>query len=68
MEQKKGIDAVNQEFKKYEQVNKGQTYHLAEKEGEDQFDEEYKIKSCDMSLFFHGGESGTDGDAAPRRG
>lgn len=58
MEQKKGIDAVNQEFKKYEQVNKGQTYHLAEKEGEDQFDEDYKIKSCDMSLFFHGGESG----------
>ncbi len=58
MEQEKGIDAVNQEFKKYEQVNKGQTYHLVEKEGEDQFDEDYKIKSCDISLFFHGGESG----------
>ena len=58
MEQKKGIDSVNQEFKKYEQVNKGQTYHLAEKEGEDQFDDDYKIKSCDMSLFFHGGEAG----------
>ena len=58
MKQEKGIDAVNQEFKKYEQVNKGQTYHLAEKENEDQFDEAYKIKTCDMSLFFHGGAAG----------
>lgn len=57
-EQDKGIDSVNQDFKKYEQVNKGQTYHLVEKEGEDQFDDEYKIKTCDMNLFFHGGEAG----------
>jgi isopenicillin N synthase-like dioxygenase len=56
--QDKGIDSVNQEFKKYEQVNKGQTYHLVEKEGEDQFDETYKIRTCDMSLYFHGGEAG----------
>ncbi len=58
MEQEKGIGAVNQEFKKYEQVNKGQTYHLVEKEGEDQFDEDYKIKSCDIGLFLHGGKTG----------
>lgn len=57
-DQDKGIDALNQEFKKYEQVNKGQTYHLVEREGEDQFDEEYKIRTCDMSLFLHGGETG----------
>ena len=36
-DQDKGIDALNQEFKKYEQVNKGQTYHLVEKEGEEQW-------------------------------
>ena len=58
MKQEKGIDAVNQEFKKYEQVNKGQTYHLAEKADEDQFDDEYEIKTCDMALFFKGGEEG----------
>jgi isopenicillin N synthase-like dioxygenase len=56
--QEKGIEALNQDFKKYEQVNKNQTYHLAEKESEDQFDDEYKIKTCDMSLYFSGGEEG----------
>ncbi len=53
-----GIDAVNQEFKKYEQVEKQQNYHLAEKEGEDEFDDVYQIKTCDMAKFFHGGEEG----------
>ena len=57
-QQEKGIEALNQDFKKYEQVNKGQSYHLAEKEAEDEFDDEYKIKTCDMNLFFHGGEEG----------
>lgn len=56
--QEKGVKAVNQEFKRYEQVNKNQTYHLSEKEGEEQFDEEYEIKTSDMSLYFHGGEEG----------
>ena len=58
MKQEKGIGAVNQEFKKYEQVQKDQSYHLSEKEGEDQFDHNYQIKTCDMSLYFHGGEQG----------
>ncbi len=56
--QEKGVKAVNQEFKKYEQVHKDQTYNLSEKEGEEQFDEEYEIKTCDMSLFLKGGEEG----------
>lgn len=56
--QDKGVKAVNQEFKKYEQVNKNQTYNLSEKEGEEQFDDEYEIKTSDMSLFLHGGEQG----------
>ena len=58
MEQKKGIGSINQEFKKYEQVQKDQSYNLSEHEGEDQFDEEYQIKTCDMSLYFDGGEQG----------
>jgi isopenicillin N synthase-like dioxygenase len=56
--QQEGIDSLNQDFKKYEQVNKGQTYHLAEKQGEDEFDEDYKIMTCDMSLLSHGGNDG----------
>jgi len=53
-----GIDALNQEFKKYEQVKKDQSYHLAEKIGIDQFDEDYEIKTCNMRLYYEGGEEG----------
>lgn len=56
--QEQGVTAVNQEFSRYEQVKKDQIYHLAESEKEDQFDEEYQIKTCDLSQFFAGGESG----------
>ena len=56
--QEKGIESLNQEFKKYEQVQKDQSYHLSEHEGQDQFDEEYEIKTCDMGLYFNGGEQG----------
>lgn len=57
-DKKHGIDAINQEFSKYEQVKKDQAYHLVEKEGEDQFDEEYEIKTCDIGNFFNGGKKG----------
>lgn len=53
-----GIHAVNQEFKKYEGVNKEQEYHLVENQEEDQFDEEFEIQTCDMREFFDGGETG----------
>ncbi|MGH7450864.1 MAG: 2OG-Fe(II) oxygenase family protein [bacterium] len=55
--QEQGITAVNQEFSRYDQVKKEQTYHLAEHE-QDQFDDEYEIKTCDLSQFFRGGEAG----------
>jgi isopenicillin N synthase-like dioxygenase len=61
MSQEDGIHASNQDFGRYEQVEKRQTYHLAEAgEGEEpeQFDEEFRIRTCDMGQFFHGGESG----------
>ena len=57
-DKERGIDAINQEFRKYEQVKKDQAYHLVEKEGKDQFDEEYEIKTCDIGNFFYGGEKG----------
>lgn len=53
----RGIEAVNQEFKRYEQVEKDQTYNLAEHEAADQFDDEYVIETCDLKEFFEGGES-----------
>ncbi|MBS1543446.1 MAG: isopenicillin N synthase family oxygenase [Bacteroidetes bacterium] len=58
MAQEKGIEALNQEFKRYEQVKKDQSYHLSEKSEEDLFDDQYVIRTCDMGLYFHGGEKG----------
>ena len=58
MSQEKGITSVNQEFRKYEQVQKDQSYNLSEKDGSDQFDLEYEIKTCDMNLYFNGGDEG----------
>lgn len=57
-DQERGIHAVNQDFKKFEGVNKEQSYHLVEQDQVDQFDEEFEIQTCDMSEFFEGGESG----------
>lgn len=54
----KGISAFNQDFRKFDQVKKEQKYHLAEKENLEEFDEEYQIKTCDMRLFFEGGDEG----------
>jgi isopenicillin N synthase-like dioxygenase len=51
-----GVSAVNQEYIKYDQVDKGHTYHLAEDEKEDRFDEEFEIKTVDLTPFFQGGD------------
>ncbi len=56
-EKERGIEANNQEFSRYEQVNKQQSYQLTEKEGKDQFDDEFVIKTCDMRLL-----SGSESD------
>src|SRR6185295_681921 len=49
-----GIEALNQEFKKYDQVAKAHTYRLAESPA-DQFDDEYQIATLDFARFLHGG-------------
>ena len=54
----RGVDAVNQEFRRFEQVHKQQSYQLAEKPDTDQFDDDFVIPRCDMGLYFHGGEQG----------
>ena len=56
--QETGIRALNQEFGKYEQVNKPHSYHLAEQADAEAFDEDYQIKTCDMRLFWEGGAAG----------
>jgi len=43
-----GIRARNQDFIRYEQVSKPQSYHLAETTGDEQFDDEFQIRTCDM--------------------
>ena len=52
-----GIHSLNRDFQRYDQVNKKQVYHLSEAR-EDEFDDEYKIKTCDMSVWFNGGTQG----------
>jgi isopenicillin N synthase-like dioxygenase len=42
-----GIHATNQDFIRYDQVEKRQSYHLAE-DAEERFDEEFQIRTCDM--------------------
>ena len=53
-----GVGAVNQEFNRYEQVRKDQTYRLSEDSGAEEFDHDYRIRTCDMGLLFNGGEAG----------
>ncbi len=53
-----GIHSVNQEFKKYEGVNKAHEYNLVENENKDEFDEDFVIQTCDMHEFFEGGAEG----------
>ncbi len=52
-----GIDATNQAFIRFDQVEKKQEYRLAEAEQGEQFDESYRIKTCDIGRFLHGGDA-----------
>ena len=47
------VDALNQEFKRYDQVEKGHTYRLAEHPS-DAFDEDYEISILDVGQYLHG--------------
>jgi isopenicillin N synthase-like dioxygenase len=54
-----GVHATNAAYLRYDQVEKAQRYHLAENEVE-AFDEDYRIRTCDLGRFLHG-------DAGDRR-
>jgi isopenicillin N synthase-like dioxygenase len=50
----RGIDAVNQDFARYEQVKKEQRYRLAESSQAEEFDHDYRIATCDLARFTRG--------------
>ncbi len=54
-----GVEAINQEYILYDQVEKAHTYHLAE-DGQEDFDEDFQIKTCDLDQFLNGGEAGKE--------
>jgi isopenicillin N synthase-like dioxygenase len=51
------VDALNQQFSRYDQVRKTHTYRLAERE-DDEFDEDYEIATLDFGDFLRGDEKG----------
>jgi isopenicillin N synthase-like dioxygenase len=55
--QRAGIDATNQAFTRYDQVEKRQEYHLAEKPGEDAFDEDFRVATCDLGRALRGSDA-----------
>ena len=52
-----GINATNQAFSRYDQVEKKQEYHLAEGRHDEAFDEDYRIRTCDIARFLEGSEA-----------
>lgn len=54
-----GVQALNQDFSHFDQVQKLQSYRLSESAaGDEAFDDDYVIQTCDMTDYFHGGEAG----------
>jgi isopenicillin N synthase-like dioxygenase len=49
-----GLEATNQEYIRYDQVHKPQQYHLSEHAAAEAFDEDYRIRTCDLGRFVHG--------------
>ena len=55
----RGVQALNRDFSRYDQVEKAQTYRLSESpQGEEEFDTGFEIRTCDLADYFHGGEEG----------
>jgi isopenicillin N synthase-like dioxygenase len=50
-----GVDLTNREYARYDQVAKAQEYHLAEAHHGEAFDEEYRVRTCDIGRFLNGG-------------
>ena len=51
-----GIEATNQAYRRYDQVEKRQEYHLAEAHHAETFDEDTRVPICDLGRFLRGHE------------
>jgi len=51
------VDAENRDFIRFEQVDKDQVYRLAEAAEAEQFDDSFRIRTCDLGRFLRGGEA-----------
>ena len=51
-----GIRATNQDFIRYDQVEKKQTYRLAEGLDGDEFDDDFQVRTVDIGRFLHGSD------------
>ncbi len=56
-EREAGVKRTNQDFSRFDQVNKVQTYRLSESSLEE-FDDETVIRTCDMADYFQNGAEG----------
>ncbi len=52
-----GVEATNRDYERYDQVAKTQQYHLAEAAHGEGFDEDYRVRTCDVGRFLSGGEA-----------
>ena len=52
-DKEQGIHSLNQDYARYDQVDKSHVYRLAENE-DDLFDDEYRIQTCDIGSFLDG--------------
>src|SRR6266850_4316683 len=50
------VSATNRDFIDYDQVRQEQRSRLAEAAGAEAFDEEFRVRTCDIGRFLHGGE------------
>ena len=49
-----GTQVTNQAYTRYDQVEKKQEYHLAEGRHDEAFDEDTRIRTCDIGRFLRG--------------
>ena len=53
-EKEDGVRATNQDFIRYDQVEKHQNYHLAETGDAEQFDDDFQVQTVDIGRFLFG--------------
>ena len=53
-----GVRATNQDFIRYDQVEKRQTYQLAEGLDEAEFDDDFVVRTVDIGQFLNGDDTG----------